>query len=869
MLLFPLIWLNLKRLMRGWRWRAFLLISAAGAYWFARFKGFGEGASVWFPGGIHGIEGFSVFFAVAAVILGGDCIGQWDRHRARQGFETRLASPFRFALASVLSVTLASLIPSLIACYWAIVGAWRADFYVLWLPNLLYMMTTALPILFCGAAAGLLGRTIFKADLAATAVGILLTVPALVFRLISAPAHEPFQLASASFGVLIPAATLIREALVTGLQGCLWIALTLLLLPSPRKETGGRQRGFLRMELPVVRSLASRFRVQLRQWSRSVLLAAMVLAAIGGVAAVQLVRQFPRIAVAIDWGRFPSVEGVSRTGILRELAIVRRKIALPENAASPMMITMDFAAPGGEAATGLVSFGNTLSLESIESEGAIRVSEIGPPLGNGSPLHLLKFDPPLKGHAAARATFKLTPSTRGRRLWEQAYDTRFHRFSGLGEWFGVSARADFNNATLSTITNESPFEIIAPGAGELQWRAGAAEVSNLGDGRVRIYQPLADNPSRLIAANMMEIPSADSDSLPVTFVLQPQRARLGAQLHRIYSTPFKRLHRLFGDPPEKLFLYEVPENDPADPMAIPSSKLELLEALLPAFDDEFRPTRDHFYFSFTPNHLGLVSEIFVKSFSRIDDADLMASALILYLNDSGLEGGAAQYHRALLEQSDAVLIPWSMARQGRTPFDVARASAADWTGAVIGTDALQRRRPVPKKRLIAFHHLLRGQLGDDAYVRAIRNLTQKHRGEVLTVDLYRRVLEEEYGDSLKWLFDEWLIEGVLPRYEISDAQALLIENRDTRALEYTTQLTIHNRGTGRLEVPWILMTEEEPVRGKAWLGAGESRELLIKSLDRPIAFEIDSNGTIPQITPTGSGDGTDHARVFFKTVREL
>ncbi|MEO8377862.1 MAG: hypothetical protein ABI579_09350, partial [Candidatus Sumerlaeota bacterium] len=80
MLLPDLVWLNMKRLTRGWRWRAFLLIAGVGSYWFARLKGFGAGSTVWFPGGPRGIEGFTLFMGVAAVILGGDCVGQWDRY---------------------------------------------------------------------------------------------------------------------------------------------------------------------------------------------------------------------------------------------------------------------------------------------------------------------------------------------------------------------------------------------------------------------------------------------------------------------------------------------------------------------------------------------------------------------------------------------------------------------------------------------------------------------------------------------------------------------------------------------------------------------------------------------------------------------
>ncbi|MEO8376697.1 MAG: hypothetical protein ABI579_03435 [Candidatus Sumerlaeota bacterium] len=585
------------------------------------------------------------------------------------------------------------------------------------------------------------------------------------------------------------------------------------------------------------------------------------------MATAQIIGLMPRFTKLVDWERVTGVEGATR-GILKELLIANRTIALPERPGEPLVITLALMAKSGEATTGLVSFGDTLELQKIESVGSTRVEEIEPPLGKGTKLHLLRFTPPLAVNAVARATFTLVPTVRGKRLWERAYDKRFYRLSGLGEWYGASAFINFNNAIAFVMSNESPFEITAPSAGTLQWRAGAAQVSTLPDSRVQIMQPLADNPSKLIAANMMEVPPGGADMLPVTFVLQPQRKKLAAELHKIFATPFKRIYRLFGKPPESLYLYEVPENDPGDAMAMPSSTLEVLEALLPNFQDYDQPTASQFYESFVPNHLGLVNEIFTKSFSRIDNADLLRDALVYYLHTHGLEGGLQEFGYDSARKDD-ILIPWIYARHHSDPYDVARANADDWEGPAIGIETMNRKKPISNKRLEAFHHLLRGQIGDDAFARAIRKLTQDHRGEPLTIELYRKVMEAEHGDSLGWLFDEWLVDGVLPRYEISDAQALLIENAETRALEYTTQLTIRNIGTGRMEVPWILVTEQDSVHGKEWLDTGAKKELLIKSLDRPVAFELDPDGWIPQITLTGKGDGTDHARVVFKTVREL
>ncbi|MCC6547345.1 hypothetical protein IT570_09275 [Candidatus Sumerlaeota bacterium] len=857
----------MKRLTRGWRWRAFFMIAAAGSYWFARMAGFGPGATVWFPGGVRGVEGFTVFLGVAGVILGADCVGQWDRYRARQSLETRVTNPLRFVLANVLAVTLTGVFPATLICFWSVVGAWYSDFYVLWTPNLVYLVAGAVPLLFCGATTGLFGRALFKADLAAMATGVLLLGPVLIFRVLSAPVQEVFQLASESFGILVPVPVLVREASMCLAYGALWMVPAAVLLPYPRPRTPAPGGRFVRFDLPLLREIAARGAQQLRQLSKPLLMILGCLALIGGMATAEMMRLLPLPRKAVDWERITDAEG-ARNGVLRELRVVKREIGLPTKAGDPIQISLDVTPISGETATGLVSFGSTLEVKKTDGVGGIRVEEVTPRLGTRTPLHLLRFTPPLTPGSVARASFTLEPTPLGRRLWERAYDKRFHQFSGLGDWYGVSASLNFNNSTALMVSNESPFEVVAPPAGDLDWRAGAAQVTKLADGRVRITQPLADTPSRLIAARMMEFPPTEADVLPVTFVLQPQRRKLGAELHKIFSTPFQHLHRLFGEPPEKLYVYEVPENEPADALAIPSSTLEVLEALLPDFNDYERPTSAQFYDAFKPNHEGLVRAVFTKSFSGIDDADLMSSAMLTYLNDYGLNHGLREAYDGRTRK-DEILRAWPNVQGGGMPFDVRRGMSGEWKGAAIGAESHERRKPVIPLRLVAFHHTLRGQIGDDAFVQGIRALTQDHRGEVLTVDLYRKVMEEAHGDSLEWLFDEWLREGVLPRYEIPQAEALLIENSDTRALEYTTKVTIRNSGTGRMEVPWLLMTEEQSVRGREWLGAGENKELLIKSLDRPVAFEIDPDGWIPQLTATESRDGTDHARVFFKTVREL
>ncbi len=504
----------------------------------------------------------------------------------------------------------------------------------------------------------------------------------------------------------------------------------------------------------------------------------------------------------------------------------------------------------------------------MECQEGMSVRDASQQLADGAAVRLLRFDPPLPSDRASVVKFRLRPPPVARRLWEQAYHPAYHRFSALGTWYGESALVSYRLGSLVLTTEDSPFTIDAPDASPLVWLAAGAHAGPSSPGRIGITQPLADSPSRLIAARLMTVPPTETDSLPLTFLIQPRRKLLATNLHRIYTIPLKRLYRVFGPPAEDLVLYEIPEAHPSDPLALPSSMLDRLDSLLPRYDDYERPTRNEFFVAFARPHAGLVRTIFTKSFSGFENPDLLREGLVTYVDDYGLAKGQSQQF-ALDRRTDAIFIPWPVRTDVHRAFDVRPADARAWAGPLLASKRSPRDPPPAPLRNVAFHHMLRGLLGDDAYLRAIRNLAQKHRGAPLTLALYRSALEAEYGENLDWFFDQWLEDGVVPDYEIDEAQAVLAEDPSTRALQYLSRIVIRNKGTGRMPVPWLLVTEGEPIADKQWLGPGETAELSIRSIDRPVAFEIDPDGWIAQLNRNGKAEGFAHPRVLFKTIKEM
>ena len=136
-------------------------------YWFGTGTGFGEGAAVFFPGGPAGVRAFTLALAGVALLLGIDVQSQWDRQRARKLLESRIASSARIVLYRAVAATIAGGLIAVVMALAAPLLALRSGRLVLWEPTALYVLLTALPVVWLGVGAGMLARTWIRSDLAA------------------------------------------------------------------------------------------------------------------------------------------------------------------------------------------------------------------------------------------------------------------------------------------------------------------------------------------------------------------------------------------------------------------------------------------------------------------------------------------------------------------------------------------------------------------------------------------------------------------------------------------------------------------------------------------------------------------------------
>ena len=101
-------------------------------------------------------------------------------------------------------------------------------------------------------------------------------------------------------------------------------------------------------------------------------------------------------------------------------------------------------------------------------------------------------------------------------------------------------------------------------------------------------------------------------------------------------------------------------------------------------------------------------------------------------------------------------------------------------------------------------HMLRRELGDQDFFRAIRTLIADYSGEYADWPQLRQVFEDTSGKELSWFFEQWVHGKGTPHLRITQARV----EPDTRT-GYWVSLTVTQKGTAyRLRVPVVVQLEQ-------------------------------------------------------------
>ncbi|MCB2153582.1 hypothetical protein KQI84_01745 [bacterium] len=861
--LWKLCWL---RLIRAWRWRAALLVSLIGAYIMDSGMSFGPGAAVAFPGGEIGIRAFSIFFTTAALVLGVDLVGQLDRHFARRAFDARPLPGLSVQAARCLAVAAALLIPAAVVTIFPFASPFNDHGKLLVEPSLVLFACVLAPLILAGASAGVFMRSFLPNDGAALITGGILLVPVVWHRLMLSHPEEILTTASRSLGLLVPSSLLIQDAVVCLLAAGLFLGLAVLTVRRVRPATPLRRLdppkgSFLPSARRALGFVGRCFRAPLPSLAGAFVL---ILAGLLAVATYATMRPVPEFDP--DWTLLTQPSAATR-GQLLPPRIMRRDIDIPDNPAEPYSVSLTLNALHDQPQVlAAVTFGPTVDLVGIDRDGG-EVQVVPTATSPKMYAYALRFDPPLSPDSGTEVTFQLKPKPSALRLWERTRHPVFASFQSLPYWYGEGAAIDYAFENFNITEQGTPFEIALPDVEPRRWFAGAA-VTFRQNGRQTVESRAADVPRGLFAAELVTVRAAEG-SLDVQFVVFPEHKELAEGLEVAYARRFDRLRRAFGQPPAPLVYYEVPQANPRDPMAISSAELDRLNEVLEDYSDYENPTAGQFDEAFARLHFGAVTRMFAGSFAGFEHPELLRDAWIEYLD--GLAFNRGQTRLMTRMGRDFIFVPWDWQhREGRFPFDLTPQQEPGFRGPMLKSDRPPNLVPVPQERRLAFHHMLRGVLGDDEYAQFLRTLIDQNRAKILTLAAVKQTAEATAGKDLGWFFDQWLRDGVVPQYDLSKAQVILAENPETRELEYTTRVVLKNEGDGRMPVPVVLSTESDEIRREFDVTAGEEVSITFVTRDRPISVSADPDGWIVQMPEFDElAKRPVHPQVLLKTVKEL
>src|SRR5208283_4912731 len=63
-------------------------------------------------------------------------------------------------------------------------------------------------------------------------------------------------------------------------------------------------------------------------------------------------------------------------------------------------------------------------------------------------------------------------------------------------------------------------------------------------------------------------------------------------------------------------------------------------------------------------------------------------------------------------------------------------------------------------------HMLRWVLGEDKYLKTMREFAGTYAGKTATMDDFRAIAEKNYGEQLTWFFSQWLDSTGAPEFKV-------------------------------------------------------------------------------------------------------
>jgi hypothetical protein len=133
------------------------------------------------------------------------------------------------------------------------------------------------------------------------------------------------------------------------------------------------------------------------------------------------------------------------------------------------------------------------------------------------------------------------------------------------------------------------------------------------------------------------------------------------------------------------------------------------------------------------------------------------------------------------------------------------------------------------------HHLL----GEENWTIFLHRFSERFKFRDVSDRDILRLANELSDQPLDWFFEQWLYGDVLPRYEITLAEARVVKKSGAIRVAYKATVRIKNHGTGKMAVPIYVQTERDHILRNLWLDTGQEDTLTLETPHRPTFAMVD------------------------------
>jgi len=131
-------------------------------------------------------------------------------------------------------------------------------------------------------------------------------------------------------------------------------------------------------------------------------------------------------------------------------------------------------------------------------------------------------------------------------------------------------------------------------------------------------------------------------------------------------------------------------------------------------------------------------------------------------------------------------------------------------------------------------HMLRWVLGEDKYLKTMRDFATQYAGKAATADDFRTVAEKNYGDQLTWFFSQWLDSTGAPEFKVKYTVYRLGTNKGFRVTGEINQDLDLFRMPVDLRIDTDGKTEDKRIEV-----VGTDSPLTVETFGRPRRISID------------------------------